>query len=79
MVLLRVNGTLRVGKAEPRRVLMESGGHIVPSVRRMTALQSSIPKTANSSLVDCVFNASAGNVDVTGYELSSVEWWRNVR
>lgn len=41
-MLLRLDRVRRVEKAEPRRILMETGGHIVPSVRRMTTLQSPI-------------------------------------
>lgn len=46
VVLLRIDRVRRVEKAEARRVLMETGGHIVPSARRMIALQNLAPRTA---------------------------------
>lgn len=37
--MLRVDSVRSVEEVVPRRVSMETGGHIVPSARRMTALQ----------------------------------------
>lgn len=49
-MLLRIDRVRRVEKTEPWRALIETGGHVVPSARGMTALQCPIQKTADSRL-----------------------------